>query len=322
MPLPDNGTKNFQGQRQTFQQISENSSKNDSLDFSSINTRMVCALPNLQSRILDHLFLFLQCANEDDQIQNIHSAVDGLTELYQEARPSDLSQESSVDKETYPAEAFLCMLWSLLAMIVRMIPYTHPKQELVLSFFKTLRERKVGIAFVWGFELQLWEEFPLLYPNWDDEMHSPAVFKKTPSPEERNEWLNLSSFTALLKREGIVHGTHYAIVQLRNALEERLPSRELTNWHVSVASLWIMRSGIELYREARDGGPMNDEPVMKRVGPLYRGEPGLCLERWLFWKSRFCRLAGRVDKEVAKLVQQAVGEMEKAEMTMKKPAMV
>jgi hypothetical protein len=129
---------------------SENSSKNDPLDFSSINTRMVCALPNLQSRILDHLFLFLQCANEDDQIQNIHSAVDGLTELYQEARPSDLSQESSVDKETYPAEAFLCMLWSLLAMIVRMIPYTHPKQELVLSFFKTLRERKVGIAFVWG----------------------------------------------------------------------------------------------------------------------------------------------------------------------------
>jgi hypothetical protein len=94
---------------------------------------MVGTLPNLESNILDHLVLLLQCANEDNQIQSIRFTVDGITELYKRARPSNLSRESFPGKETYSASAFLCTLWSLLAMIVRMIPYSHPKQELVVT---------------------------------------------------------------------------------------------------------------------------------------------------------------------------------------------
>ena len=58
---------------------------------------------------------------------------------------------------------------------------------------------------------------------------------------------------------------------------------------------------------------MNDDRWMKMTGPLYKGKPGLCPERWLFWKSRFSKVTDEVDEEVAKMAQQAVGEMERAE---------
>ncbi|KAN0068825.1 Protein of unknown function (DUF3632) domain containing protein [Elaphomyces granulatus] len=228
------------------------SSENDAPDFSWINTRMVGTLPNLESNILDHLVLLLQCANEDNQIQSIRFTVDGITELYKRARPSNLSRESFPGKETYSASAFL----------------------------------------------------------------SPTVSKDIPSPEECSEWLNLNSFTARLKREGLIHGTRFAMAQLRNALEEENTVREVANCNISVASQWIIRSGVELYREARDGGSLSDEPMMKLAGPLYNREPGLCPERWLFWKSRFSMVMNEVDEEVAKMTQQAVGEMERAEKVM------
>ena len=103
-----------------------------------------------------------------------------------------------------------------------------------------------------------------------------------------------------------------------DALEKEITVKEVANCDISVASQWMIKSGLELHREARDGGPLNDDPVMKRTGPLYKGKPGLCLERWLFWKSRFSEVT---DEEVAKMAQQAVGEMEKAENVMRKHAM-
>jgi Protein of unknown function (DUF3632) len=108
-----------------------------------------------------------------------------------------------------------------------------------------------------------------------------------------------------------------------DALEIENTVREVANCHVSVASEWIIRSGIELYREARNGGPLNDldEPYMKRAGPLYKGQLGLCLDRWLFWKSRFSKITDEVDEGVAKMAQQAVGEMERIEKVLGKRAL-
>ena len=51
------------------------------------------------------------------------------------------------------------------------------------------------------------------------------------------------------------------------------------------------------------------------------GKPGLCPERWQFWKSQFFKVKHEVDEEVAKMVLQAIGEMERAERIMRKRAM-
>jgi uncharacterized protein DUF3632 len=118
-----------------------------------------------------------------------------------------------------------------------------------------------------------------------------------------------------------MHGTLLAVRLLRNALEKEILFREIANCDISVASQWMVRSGMELYREARNGSPLNDDPVMRNTGPLYKGKPGLCPERWLFWKSRFSKVTDEVDEEVVKMAQQAVCEMERAEKVMKKHAM-
>jgi hypothetical protein len=53
------------------------------------------------------------------------------------------SDSDSYDPKAYDAELFFWMLWGLLLVIVRMIPYNHPKQELLVKFLKTLyMERK------------------------------------------------------------------------------------------------------------------------------------------------------------------------------------
>ena len=126
--------------------------------------------------------------------------------------------------------------------------------------------------------------------------------------------------------EGLIHGTLVAMSQLCE-LERDKTVREVANCDISVASQWIIRCGMELYKVARDRGPLKDDPGMAVGhgplcnGPLYKGPLGLCLERWLFWKSRLSRVRDEVDEEVAKMAQQAVGEMERAEKAMRKRAM-
>ena len=39
---------------------------------------------------------------------------------------------------------------------------------------------------------------------------------------------------------------------------------------------------------------------MTTAGPLYEGKPGLCQERWLFWKERFRSIAREADSEEIK----------------------
>jgi hypothetical protein len=82
------------------------SSENDPLDFSSIKRDIKGNLPGLQSNILDHLVLLLQCTNEDNQIQKIHSALGGITELYLRAQPADsCGRPYSKDPEGSGAES-------------------------------------------------------------------------------------------------------------------------------------------------------------------------------------------------------------------------
>jgi hypothetical protein len=68
---------------------------------------------------------------------------------------------------------------------------------------------------------------------------------------------------------------------------------------------------MQLYRQSRDVGPLDT------AGPLYDGKRGFCRVRWQFWKSRFSKLKGEVG-EVAKMVEQALDAMEKAEKVMRK----
>jgi hypothetical protein len=66
--------------------------------------------------------------------------VERITKLYLGSLPfslDDRDPNKAYDAETYDAETgFFWVLWSLLLMIVRMIPYNHPKQELLVKFLR------------------------------------------------------------------------------------------------------------------------------------------------------------------------------------------
>lgn len=104
------------------------------LDFSSIKNHIVLGTQQgLQSDILDHLVLLLQCTNENNQIQSIYTAVvESMICTYEHSH----REFHSEDLEAYDAAGFLLILWSSLAKTARVIPYSHPKQELLVKFLK------------------------------------------------------------------------------------------------------------------------------------------------------------------------------------------
>jgi hypothetical protein len=140
------------------------------------------------------------------------------------------------------------------------------------------------------------------------------MYGRIPSPKQSREWLSMNSFAARLHSEGLVDATCLGLHVLRSALEEENPVREPANCKISAASEWIIRTGVEFYREVRNPDPLHkDKSYLQATGSLYKGRPGFCQERWQFWKLRFSKVKDEVDKEVTEMVQQAVGAMEKAE---------
>jgi hypothetical protein len=77
----------------------------------------------------------------------------------------------------------------------------------------------------------------------------PTPNGKTPGPKESRKWLSLHSFAVELNGSALVDTTIFALYTIRNALEEENPVRELANCHISLASAWIIRSGMRFYRE-------------------------------------------------------------------------
>jgi hypothetical protein len=93
-----------------------------------------------------------------------------------------------------------------------------------------------------------------------------------------------------MTREGLLRRPQfYAIQELRTALEHENATKEIANRQISVASQWIIISGMQLYREALKAEPLNEFGYLTECstlttylkgGPLYNGEfAGHCLER-------------------------------------------
>jgi uncharacterized protein DUF3632 len=129
----------------------------------------------------------------------------------------------------------------------------------------------------------------------------------------------LNSFIARATKEGLTDASLFAIWELSAALEEVNVSKAVANCNVSVASEWIIRCGTRLYAKGHNAWPLIG--CRKRItggGPLYKGEVGLCRERWEFWKLRFSEVKDEVDEDAAKMAEQAISAMAEVEKLMGK----
>ncbi|KAN0070952.1 hypothetical protein V8E54_011117 [Elaphomyces granulatus] len=104
------------------------SSENDPLDFSSIKNHTQDTLPGL----------ILSCSYNVPTRTIKFKKYTLQTGLYLRAQHSD--QLYSKDPMVYDVETFHWQLWGLLFMIVQMIPYNHPKQELLVNLTQLFKD--------------------------------------------------------------------------------------------------------------------------------------------------------------------------------------
>ena len=129
-----------------------------------------------------------------------------------------------------------------------------------------------------------------------------------------DEWLNLNSFSARLLGAGLVGWVNFAIWQLRHGLEEEMNPGPSTDNRVAVASEWVIQSGPDLLRRCLLSSVLDEaETRSYSAGALYAGHPGLCLERWGFWKRRLGEIRDKVSESAMRSVDEAVESMTAAE---------
>ncbi|KAN0086969.1 Protein of unknown function (DUF3632) domain containing protein [Elaphomyces granulatus] len=250
-------------------------------------------------------------SNEKGYVRSIRDAVEAINKLYPPTQPR--------------SSAFLWTFWDSLLMVAKRIPYNDdPKQNLLVDFLTNLHQKTIGTVSIGkDIESRVWRDLPLLDTTVREEWCSPAMDGNIPTPKESSEWLNLNSFTARMTSEGLIDGSILGLWVIRFALEEENAAGVIANSNISVASEWIIRSGIQLYSEVLHAGPLDACQRTTMGGSLYDGEVGFCRERWEFWKLRLSMgNTDDMDEDVAKMVQQALRTMGETEKVMGKRDMV
>ncbi|KAL4925023.1 DUF3632 domain-containing protein [Aspergillus undulatus] len=135
--------------------------------------------------------------------------------------------------------------------------------------------------------MTMWKDLPLLgweiRRHWDYGVPLPDIKTKTTGGRETaiSRTVNLNRFVALLVAtvEPIfVPDAWFALVTLRTALE--IP--------------WVLGAEIHEWDDGYQSGPLVGAPG--RGGPLWKGKPGFCKERWRLWRERFGETAGKEDE--------------------------
>ena len=124
--------------------------------------------------------------------------------------------------------------------------------------------------------------------------------------------MNFNAFAARLLESGLQKEFYLGVWTLRTALEqESHKSRDHWDYGVRAAAQWIEQGGNMLFKSFGGSGSNKAELAQMGNGPLYKGESGLCQERWDFWKARFRALADDSSPEEVK--KSAIHSAEKME---------
>ena len=127
---------------------------------------------------------------------------------------------------------------------------------------------------------------------------APTYNGKIPDNDSVQKWINLTSFAARLLDKGFAQWTNFAIWALRAALEQPTSAGPIMNCDVTTATEWIFQGGEALFKLLKEDGLTEDEARSTRNGILYDGMPGLCRERWDFWKLRFSEVSEELDGDI------------------------
>ncbi|KAI1206191.1 uncharacterized protein F4807DRAFT_463956 [Annulohypoxylon truncatum] len=196
---------------------------------------------------------------------------------------------------------FLDYLWSSICKFAEQIPHDNIAQDkLVDAILELMLLPDTGID-IWC--MHMWEDLPLLYAAFSEHIN---LFKYSDFEniqlELDKEWIRFYAFGARLTAADVFSHT-LPIAMVSKALEGRkkpCSSRKL-NRDLSTAAVCIDYAGLVLVEElASNPHPVPDDDNEIEGGPLFKGKPGLTLERWLFWEKRFPEEAEKATTSEAK----------------------
>ncbi|OTA80958.1 hypothetical protein M434DRAFT_85860 [Hypoxylon sp. CO27-5] len=201
-------------------------------------------------------------------------------------------------------DRFFFELWENIIGIAEQIPYDHPALD---KLVKVMRELTLlpdtGIK-VW--EGRVWTDLPVLGAVFREHLNGSRHSDDEEEQAKINQaWIRFHAFSAKLIGAGVIHFTNQLVWMLRRALEEETnpPKSSAIDRDLLTAIMYIEFSGPIVIEKMA----VNPDPVLsdehRRIlkgGTLYKGEPGLRLERWLFWTERFKELAEKTKTEDAK----------------------
>ncbi|KAI0843570.1 hypothetical protein F5Y06DRAFT_6675 [Hypoxylon sp. FL0890] len=204
-------------------------------------------------------------------------------------------------------DGFFFELWDSIFGIAEQLPYDHVAQDSVVQVMRELTLLPDTGKTVWG--AHIWSGLPVLGAALRERLNrsrNSDVEEEQAGMDEA--WVNFHAFSARLIGAGVTSIGNLPIWMLREALEEATPpDRHTADIALWAAAVYIEYSGPILV-EALAGNPdpvLSDETDRRilRGGSLFKGEPGLRLERWLFWIERFKEEAEKTDsadtKEIA-----------------------
>ncbi|KAI2467807.1 hypothetical protein F4781DRAFT_400724 [Annulohypoxylon bovei var. microspora] len=201
-------------------------------------------------------------------------------------------------------DVFFFKLWRSTIAIAEQIPYDHPAQDRLVRVMRELTLLPDTGITIW--EFRLWADLPVIGAVFRGYLNGPRHSNIKEEQAQIDEaWIRFHAFSAKLIGAGVVHFENQPIWMLREALEEdrHLPRTSALDRDLITAAMYIEFAGPVLV-EALAANP---DPVLSDVlrrsykgGSLFKGEPGLTLERWLFWANRFTEEAEYTKTKEAK----------------------
>jgi hypothetical protein len=129
-------------------------------------------------------------------------------------------------------------------------------------------------------------------------------------------WIKVHAFKARLLASGIsTRGlTRYASRAFSESSLERPCLRaeyalDIVSCDIRTTAMWIFYAGRTVYEQCKE----ELTGVSIENGPLFTGKPGLNIQRWQFWKSRYQQLIEqypKLDTTTITIAQQAIADME------------
>ncbi|KAE8402363.1 hypothetical protein BDV37DRAFT_284844 [Aspergillus pseudonomiae] len=211
-------------------------------------------------------------------------AAEQINRLFPANRPEGSDKESP--------ESFLFEFWDLMIKVACQLDHEEIPMQRFVNLLKALRQLPANV--VLGDGTPAWRDLPHFSMYLSEEWNSFNPRESGPDDERLCRWINLNGLMIYLDNGELLDGLSRALVTISLCLESDEGKAQASVMSlVPAAAKWFKLCGSKIYK-ASQAGECRDSEVR---GQLWKGDPGYCMPRWEFWRTRLAQLAEYPESE-------------------------